>query len=409
MSNFNRFQSGTALFLALGLTAGAIAPIVAPAPAFAQTTFYDVASNYWAKDFIQELSSRDIIKGFPDGSFRPNDSVTRSQFAAMVNKAFKKNKIRNAVNFVDVPSNYWATSAISTAYEMGFLAGYPGNVFNPEQNIPRVQVLVALANGLNYSASGSTTSLLQSYSDAANIPDYAVNSVAAATEKRIVVNYPSLNFLNPNQVATRADVAAFIYQSLVSSGEAVAINSAYIVGAQPVASEFRIPSGTTIPVKYQKEKILVTRDETAPVTLTVGANVSTADGRVLIPAESQIIGQLQPAQGGSQFVAKQLVMPNGSTMPFNASSQVITKTETVTKGTSTGTFLQDAALGAAAAAGVAAVTGDRAIATEEVLGGAAIGTLIALFLGQDKVELISIQPNTDLNVKLGSDLVLSAK
>jgi hypothetical protein len=409
MSNFNRFQSGTALFLALGLTAGAVAPIVAPAPAFAQTTFYDVASNYWAKDFIQELSSRDIIKGFPDGSFRPNDSVTRSQFAAMVNKAFKKNKIRNAVNFVDVPSNYWATSAISTAYEMGFLAGYPGNVFNPEQNIPRVQVLVALANGLNYSASGSTTSLLQSYSDAANIPDYAVNSVAAATEKRIVVNYPSLNFLNPNQVATRADVAAFIYQSLVSSGEAVAINSAYIVGAQPVASEFRIPSGTTIPVKYQKEKILVTRDETAPVTLTVGANVSTADGRVLIPAESQIIGQLQPAQGGSQFVAKQLVMPNGSTMPFNASSQVITKTETVTKGTSTGTFLQDAALGAAAAAGVAAVTGDRAIATEEVLGGAAIGTLIALFLGQDKVDLISVQPNTDLNLKLGSDLVLSAK
>ncbi len=407
MSKFNPFQSGTAAFLALGLTAGAVAPIVISAPAFAQANFYDVASNYWAKDFIQELATRNIIKGFPDGSFRPNDPVTRAQFAAMVRQAFKKNKIRSAASFVDVPTSYWANSAIAESYEMGFLSGYPNNVFNPEQNIPRVQVLVALANGLNYAASNSMNSSLQVYQDNAGIPDYARNSVAAATEQKIVVNYPNVSFLNPNGTATRADVAAFIYQGLVRSGEAVAINSPYIVNGQPVASSITIPAGTTIPIKYEKDKILVTAQEKAPLTLIVASNLVTSTNKVLIPAGSQIVGQLQPATNGSQFVAQEVVFPNGTRMPMNASSQVITKTETVNKGTSLGTILQNAALGAAAAAAISAVTGDRAIATEEILGGVGIGTLISLFLGQDKANLIVVEPNTNLNVTLGSDLVLN--
>lgn len=409
--SFTRFQSTTSALLALGIVAGAVAPMVAPAPAFAQTSFYDVASNYWAKDFIQELSNRGIIKGFPDGSFRPNDPVTRAQFSAMLRGAFKQNKIRNAIGFSDVSSTYWARTAIAESYEMGFLSGYPGNTFRPEQNIPRVQVLVSLANGLNYTSSQATETVLSYYNDSVQIPDYARNSVAAATEKQIVVNYPNLNFLNPNQVATRAEVAAFIYQALVSNGQAVAVNSPYIVPG-PVANvpkEYRIPAGTVFPVKYQKAKVLVAKNEKAPLTLTVASNITTSDGKVLIPAGSQVNGELQPAQNGTQFVAKELVMPDGTKMPIAATSQVITKTETITRGTSVGTIIKDAALGGAAAAAIAAVTGDRAIATEEVLGGVAIGSLIALFLGQDKVDLLVVEPNTDLNLRLSSDLVISAK
>ena len=60
----------------------------------------------------------------------------------------------------------------------------------------------------------------------------------------------------------------------------------------------------------------------------------------------------------------------------------------------------------ACAAAVAAVTGDRAIATEEVLGGAGIGGLLGLFLGRDRVTLIRVDPDQDLNLTLNSDLVL---
>lgn len=419
MSNFKRIQSGTALLMLLGMTSGTVAPMVqtmmTPAPAVAQTTvsFSDVSSNYWARDFIVELARRDVIAGFPDGTFRPNDPVTRAQFAAMVRKAFNKANIRNPVNFSDVASNYWAYNAIREAYAMGFLSGYPGNVFRPGQNIPREQVLVSLANGLNYSTSNVASSL-QLYNDASSISNYARNSIAAATEKSIVVNYPTVSALNPTRNATRAEVAAFIYQALVSAGQVAAINSPYIVALNgtpdtpPVNTTLAIPSGTTIPVRYDKEKILVTPDERAPLTLTVAANITTAEGTVLIPAGSQVVGELQPApnRGGTRFVAQQLILPNNQRLPINAISQAITKTQEVTKGASLSNILKDAALGAAAAAAVSAVTGDKTIATEEVLGGVGIGGLIGLFLGRDKVSLIAIDPDTDLNLRLRQDLVI---
>ncbi|HEY9633004.1 MAG TPA: S-layer homology domain-containing protein [Coleofasciculaceae cyanobacterium] len=417
MSNFYRWQSGTAAFLAVGITVGALAPLVSPAPSFAQAGgFSDVSSSYWAKDFIAELSSRDIIAGFPDGTFKPDAPVTRAQYAAMLGKAnkfFKKSTIRSGNDFVDVASRYWAYSAIQDAYTTGFMAGYPGNVFRPEQNIPREQVLVALANGLNYSATTATSTLLNYYSDASSISDFARTPIAAATENRLVVNYPNLQLLNPVRNATRAEVAAFIYQALVKQGQAQAIGSAYIVNPTPVATNVTIPAGTTIPVKYLKDKILVTKDETIPLTVTVDRNITTSDGRVLIPSGSQIVGELRPVkdQGGAQFVAKTLVMGTQQ-MAINASSNVITTTETIRKGINVGNLVKNAGLGTAAAAAISAVTGDRAIATEELLIGGGAGvvlTLITNFLGLNSVDLISIAPNTDLDLKLNSDLVVSTK
>ncbi|MGM3308515.1 S-layer homology domain-containing protein [Anabaena sp. WFMT] len=410
MLNLNRLQSQTALLMALSVTVGTVAPLITATPSLAQTSFSDVSSNYWASQFIQQLSQRGVIAGFPDGTFRPEEPVTRAQFAAMINKAFNKSAQRQAINFNDVPSNYWAYSAIRQAYTIGFLSGYPGNVFRPNQAIPREQVLVSLANGLEYAATSNVESTLGYFNDSASISSYARTPIAAATERSIVVNYPNVNFLNPGVTASRAQVAAFIYQALVSSNQATAINSPYIVALQttPPLTSITIPQGTTIPVKYEKaEKILVTKDETAPLTLTTSQNVITQDGAVVIPAGSQVIGELRPAQGGSQFVAQKLVLPSGQQYNISATSNVITKTETVRKGTSTSSIIKNTVLGAGAAAAVSAVTGDRAIATEEVLGGAGIGALIGLFFGKSSVDLIAIEPNTDLQMTINQNLLIS--
>jgi S-layer homology domain len=407
------WQSGCAAFMALGITAGTITPLVTPTVSLAQTSFTDVSSNYWAAEFIQELAQRGVIAGFPDGSFRPDQAVTRAQFAAMVRKAFQKASERQAVRFYDVPSNYWAYSAIQEAYTTGFLSGYPGNRFEPNQNIPRQQVLVSLANGLNYNANNDAN-VLQYYNDSGEIAGYARSPIAAATEKQIVVNYPNVRFLRPQATASRAQVAAFIYQALVSTGQVSAINSPYIVAVgeptppKPVA--VTIPEGTVIPVKYDKaEKILVTKDETAPLTLTVAQNVVTDRGTLVIPTGSQVVGKLKPAQGGSQFVAEKLVLTTGQEYQINATSEVITKTETIKRGTNTISIMKNAALGAGAAAAVSAVTGDKAIATEEVLGGAAIGGLIGLFFGKKSVDLVTINPDTDLQMTVEKNLQISLK
>ncbi|BAY85125.1 hypothetical protein NIES267_46240 [Calothrix parasitica NIES-267] len=206
-----------------------VAASVNPPPGGA-TAFVDVAPNYWAKNYIEALASKGVIAGFPDGTFKPNEPVTRAQFAAIINKAFAPQAQKQATNFRDVSTNFWAYNAIQTASRSPFLAGYPNNTFRPQLEIPRVQVLVSLANGLGLTT--NNPGILSVYSDAAQIPNWAQNSVAAATAKQLVVNYPTASQLNPSRQATRAEVAAFVYQALVNAGQAQAIPSPYVVTVQ---------------------------------------------------------------------------------------------------------------------------------------------------------------------------------
>ncbi|MCA1995047.1 MAG: S-layer homology domain-containing protein, partial [Coleofasciculus sp. S288] len=213
------------------------------ARSFAQVSFVDIPQGHWARDFIAELAVREIIEGFPDGKFRPNEPVTRAQFAAMVRKAFKKSKIRSAVNFRDVSTSYWAYTPIQECYEMGFLNAASGNLFRPTSSLTRLDIMVALTRGLNYSFTGSTEELLRFYSDAASVPANLRSVVATATQRGIVVNYPNVKSLSLNTVVTRAEVAAFIYQALVSTGEVAAISSPYVVGGQLGTLEFNQTGG----------------------------------------------------------------------------------------------------------------------------------------------------------------------
>lgn len=196
--------------------------------------FLDVPDDFWARPYIDALSARSIITGFAGKYFRPTQPVTRAEFATLLQEAFNINPPQIAANkFKDVPSDFWATPAIDLATKSRFLKGYPGDVFRPEQEISRAQALVALASGLNLATKSSPTQTLQSYQDAAQIPKYATEKIAAATEAGLVVNHPNPKLLNPNGAATRAEVAAIIYQALVRSGRVEPIQSQYTVKVNP--------------------------------------------------------------------------------------------------------------------------------------------------------------------------------
>ncbi len=217
------------------------------------SAFVDTQSH-WARAYIDALAERGIVSGFSeDKTFRPDDPVTRVQFAAMVNKAFSSlppRRERGGAAFKDVTPNFWGREAIQTAYEVGFMSGYPDGTFKPDQNIPRLEVLVALANGLNYSA--TDISVLSYFQDTAQIPNWASGAIAAATEKKIVVNYPRVQQLNPNRTATRADVAAFIYQALVNVGQFPVIPSPYVAVAIPTSPmKPATPASLTPPVDIE--------------------------------------------------------------------------------------------------------------------------------------------------------------
>ncbi|MDF5711356.1 MAG: S-layer homology domain-containing protein [Nostoc sp. S4] len=199
--------------------------------------FNDVPNNFWSRRFIDALSSRGILKGFPDYSFRPNQPVNRAEFAAILEKAFDQELSKSAIAFQDVPAKFWANSAINQAISSGFLKGYPKNTFKPQQNISRVQVLVALVSGLNLKTPTSPNQILSIYRDAKEIPPYASSKIAAATVNGLVVNYPNPQILAPNKVATRAELAAMIHQALVKQGKLKGISSQNIVRAPNISPE----------------------------------------------------------------------------------------------------------------------------------------------------------------------------
>jgi hypothetical protein len=170
-----------------------------------------------------------------------------------------------------------------------------------------------------------------------------------------------------------------------------------------------LPAGTNIPVSYDKDKVVLTPDETVPLTLKVAQNITGSDGRVVIPQGSQISGELRPVSGGTQFVTKELTVymsrqdKQSKPFPINGTSYVVRRMEEVKQGTSTTSILKGAAIGGAAAAVISAITGDHAIATEEILGGVGLGALGGLLLGNKKsANLRVVYPSQDLTVRLNS-------
>lgn len=192
--------------------------------------------GHWAAPFIQALVGREIITGFPDGTFKPDTKMTRSQFAALISQAFDQPLVHAAIQFRDLPPNFWAAGAIAEATRMGFLSGYPGGQFQPNQELNRVQTIVALISGLGLT--DGSKNLLRIYQDRLRIPGYATAKVAAATQRQMVVNHPDLNALRPTDSVTRAEVAALVHQALVYQGRLPAIVSAYIVQPEKVGLIF---------------------------------------------------------------------------------------------------------------------------------------------------------------------------
>ncbi len=166
-----------------------------------------------------------------------------------------------------------------------------------------------------------------------------------------------------------------------------------------------LPTGTIIPTSYEKDKIVVTPTETADLTLDVSEDIRSPRGLVIIPAGSQIKGQLQPTSNGTQFVAQELILDNGDRYEIDATSDVIDRREVVNK-RSDPRWFEGVAIGAVAASVLGEIFGN--IELWQVLGGAGLGALGSLLIrNRNEVEVIVIDPATDLNLQLQSNFDLN--
>lgn len=193
--------------------------VVPPAPPpQAAIVFPDVPSAYWAAPFIAALSARGIIGGFPDGTFKPNEPVTRGQFAIQLQKAFTKPDQLPPKQFPDVPSPY--APAVDKAVKSNFMTGYPDGTFRPEQQVSRVEAVNSMVKGLGIQTPANPEAVLQPYQDNAEIPGWARGRMAAAVQAGLFSGDPNnTDLLKPNEAASRADVAALVYKSMEATGQ----------------------------------------------------------------------------------------------------------------------------------------------------------------------------------------------
>ena len=115
--------------------------------------FTDVKSTDWFADSIMKLSGKDIITGYPDGTFKPNKSITRAEFAAIASKYIKNPKAADET-FSDVPMNHWAKDAIAKVKAEGWISGYTDGTFRPDAPITRAEAVSIVNRMFDRAADG---------------------------------------------------------------------------------------------------------------------------------------------------------------------------------------------------------------------------------------------------------------
>jgi len=180
-------------------------PVVTPDTS---KSFTDV-SGHWAEANIKSLAQKGIINGFEDGTFKPNNSVTRAEFTTMVVKALGLTTSAD-VNFTDVASGSWYESYIKSAVKAGLVSGMPDGSFKPDEQIKRQDAILILYRGFeSVLKSGNPVE----FTDKASISDYALEAANALSASGIVNGDDNLSF-NPHHSTTRAEVAALLERIL---------------------------------------------------------------------------------------------------------------------------------------------------------------------------------------------------
>jgi S-layer homology domain len=194
-----------------------VPPIAAAAPVPA---FTDVPDKYFGKSKIEVLQSMGVLDDFGGGKFDPNLPITRGEYAKMLDRAFPdRATTQQVLEFKDIPASYARREALDRSVKMGFMTGYSKTLFKPDEQIPRYQMQISLAKGMNLKPPTDAAGVLSKFTDVKGLPDWAKAKTAAAIGSGLIVNDGQANKLQPVKATTRGEAATLIYEALVKEGK----------------------------------------------------------------------------------------------------------------------------------------------------------------------------------------------
>lgn len=185
----------------------------------AGTGFKDVQSNHWAKKAIETAVDKGYFKGYGDGTFKPNATVTRAEFAALLARVSKGEvSVNSTASFADL-AGHWSEAEVKRAISFGFIqpSDYP-NGFKPNTPITRFEIAKWMASGLAEADSGYKQALedtkttvipVKEYFNP-GIPESKSSYIAVAMGTKLLSGYPDGSFGMDNN-ATRSETATILF------------------------------------------------------------------------------------------------------------------------------------------------------------------------------------------------------
>ncbi|MBR5504871.1 MAG: S-layer homology domain-containing protein [Clostridia bacterium] len=168
-----------------------------------QPLFDDIADSF-AKAEIEALAKDGIISGYADGSFKPQNNVTRAEFVTLIVRALGIEQGADNASFADVSFDEWYYDAVAKMASNAYISGYNG-CFNPDSTITRQDAAVIIYNVLAELLSDLEPSV---YNDAEQISEYAIDAIDAVSAVQIMKGYE--NNFRPTDFITRAETAVLI-------------------------------------------------------------------------------------------------------------------------------------------------------------------------------------------------------
>ncbi|GGD82166.1 S-layer homology domain-containing protein [Paenibacillus nasutitermitis] len=184
-------------------------------------TFEDIA-KHWAQASIEDMAARLVLSGGTNNQYVPDEAITRAEFAAIMVRGLGLHNAKQPPSFSDVRSSDWFHNAVAVAASFGLLQGYPDGTFRPNHSITRQEAMVIAAKAMDIAdmdtaiTSAQRDDLLTAFKDAGQFGGWAKS--AAALNIRFGVIGGSGGTVRPLDQVTRAETAAIVQRLLKQAG-----------------------------------------------------------------------------------------------------------------------------------------------------------------------------------------------
>ena len=173
--------------------------------AFVSAAEFSDTNGHWAESEIDEWAGRGVLSGYSDGTFLPDNNITRAEMAKVIVSAMGGGTVPTENYFSDVQQDEWYYAPVSTAAAAGYVSGDTDGRFRPNDYITRQEASAIFARAYNV-ASGAGVG---QFADAASISDWAVENVSGLVEAGVIKGYEDGTF-RPLDNITRAEVVVML-------------------------------------------------------------------------------------------------------------------------------------------------------------------------------------------------------